>query len=306
MASSQLLLSGAVVAAVYYLYSQGKKILQNNSSEQPPLDGLDPNWKGGAPINVDKPVDPHAGLPSCQIWDDDIQLFVQTSNPAWNKDAQTCFSNATSTTLTDPAGGSTPLLRYVDLQNNVSFNREDPLATSPAEAGVCYFTDENNGFYSFPGYAPVNASARLCFNAGDSIAQSGKMFYQSPAPQWINVRWHPNLDINDITSLLTTNPSFVWAVPSYFYGGAYTPPEVQPAAGQPYCEMEWGYNTHTSNNATFTGKFWLHNSESAAYDSDVNACTAAGMRYVDPTQNLIAYQNPETKTIVQRNLRDNL
>lgn len=326
MASNQLLLSGAVVAAIYYLYVQGKKILENqdnDSGQVPAQDGLDPNWPGGKPIGVDNPVNVHDVVPTCQVWDDNIQLFVKTSNPDWSKkDAQYCFTNATAPDLPAPDGGPAPLLRFVDATGNISFNRENPLAVAPSEYGTCFFTDKNNTFYSFPGYAPVNGSARLCFNAGDTIDQSGKLFQQEVGSGQ-NFRWNPELDFDQIYALVAANaainPAFEAATPSTVnsaLGSSITPVTVSP--NQPYCEMEWYGVSNWGTQNVLTDEFWVHDTLTAPYDNDQKSCLNAAQgillapgrptttRWVDPANNIITYLNPETGEVIQRDLRDNL
>jgi hypothetical protein len=193
MASAQVFSSAASVAIVYWLYLKGKQLIDRNGLNPPYLDGLDPNWPGGKPIGIDNPVDIHDSLPACEAWNEEIQLFVRTGNTQGEQTSQqSCFTNANPT---DPRR----LLRWADITGNVSFNVEDPLAANPDEAGTCYLLDSNKKLYNFPGYAPINRNARLCFNAGETEAQSGQIFKNTKTNL---VSYNPLLDEDSITTLI--------------------------------------------------------------------------------------------------------
>jgi hypothetical protein len=287
----QVALSAAVVGAVVFLYIQGKKVLDNRVKGQDPTrDGLDPNWPGGKPINIDNPVDVHDYVPSCQIWDEDLQLFVRATNDATLSDnGQTCFA---SFTQQDPTTGLFPLMRYVDKTGNITFNVENPIQADPSMFGKCYFQDSDGKAFLQDGFAAPNAAKRLCFAAGDNFTNAGKLFVrQNPT----EVSWNPMMTLQDIQDFVAKNPSYQWATPKT---GAYVPPPPNTT----WCE-EKVMGTDQNNEPEM---FYIHTQNSSANDSNVNACVGTGGRFVDPKQNSIAYRNPNTGAVIQRGYRDNL
>lgn len=291
ISTAQLAAMAATIGLGAFLYIKGKSLVDSTNGTNPILDGLDPNWPGGKPVGIDKPVNVHDIVPSCEIWDPTIQLFVRTHDPSWSESKERCFTNAVGTSSST---APEKFLRYVDAEGNLFFNKENPLQTDPDEYGTCYFKDnKTEKLFSFPGFAPVNGSARLCFAAGVKIEDAGQIFRDKKSGQ---VNYNPALDFDRINDLISNNPDLNWAQVGTA-GDAVPLPKTGP-----YCEELRGFNFGTDQFRST----WLHSQASSQFDPDVNACTSKKYRWVDPSSNQIVYQNPETGTLISRALDNQL
>jgi len=290
ISTPQVVAMAATVGLGYFLYTKGQSLV-GSTSQNPTLDGLDPNWPGGKPVGIDSPVNVHDVVPSCQIWDPQIQLFVKTHDPSWSESKERCFTNAVGTSA-PVVQDYRKLLRYVDVNGKIYFNMENPLQTDPDQYGTCYFKDQNtNKLFSFPGFAPVNGSDRLCFAAGVKVDDAGLIFRNKTSG---HITYNPALDLQQIRTLLSINPDFSWASP-----GDVDNVIALPNTGT-YCEeLKIIPDAQRS-------QVWAHTKDSAAFDSDVNACTNNKYRFIDPARNAIVYQNPETGQLITRNLDNQL
>lgn len=293
LSTPQLAAMAATIGLGAFLYIKGKELMSPTNDPNMPLDGLDPNWPGGKPVGIDSPVNVHDVVPSCEIWDPTIQLFIRTHDPSWSESKERCFTNAVGTS---PSTAPQKFLRYVDEEGKLWFNVENPLQTDPNEFGTCYFRDSKTSkLYSFPGFAPVNGSDRLCFAAGIKVEDAGQIFRNK---QTGHVSYNPAIDADGIAKLISDNPDFDWARPGDI------PDAVSLPQGS-YCEELRTLNFAGSDPSKYRS-VWVHSNASSAFDADVNACTAKNYRFIDPKTNQIVYRNPETGSLISRALDNQL
>ncbi len=153
-------------------------------------DGLDPNFPGGKPIHPDSPVDSHDYFrPSCQVWNNEQNLFENAGHPTWDVSQTACFVNSNLL----PADQRNNV-RYVDGNGNMAW-KGDEFGGSESERGLCRFYDGKN-ISTFPDIgeshiAPPNRTTRLCFNSGSTQDNTGQQFDSRSDPSY-HV-WNPEV-----------------------------------------------------------------------------------------------------------------
>ena len=274
MNSNTVIISGVAVVGAIILYEIGKKI-QEDQGEGPgnyQAGGkwVNPNWIPHDPIK--KPYQPggNVKVPSCERWDETLQLFVNAGSPALDESPQACFD----------ALSQNDIPRYVNKDFTVSFEAQNPLSSDPSEWGTCYFRNSDGSFSRFPAGAIVNQSDRLCFAAGQSLGTQGAYF--------------------------TTNAGFTTYNPNYSY---WSPDisSVKPAANlmiydripivptsSSYCEELVGLDN-------YAGQIWAHTNYSSRFDGNAQGCVAVSDPFTQRySQNgTLVYQNPYDKSMIQ-------
>lgn len=272
ISSFQLIVSAVTVGVVYYLYEKGKDILKGPAYTDPGKDGIDPNWKTGNKIGLKGKVDTHDTLrPSCQVWNDDQQVFLNAGYPQWDKDnsGAACFTNIPQTFKH---------VRFVKDDGTILFREEDPLKEDPSERGICYFFNGTK-FNAFPFFAPVNKSRRLCFAAGETFADQGQIFTRNDGVTFYN----PMIDDPTLQAEIAQDPTLQAIRPQPPL------PEVPlPANPAPYCTLPL-----YGDLARKTSLVWTHNSLAASYDNlPKESCIANNGRWTDRQNGSIIYKNP--------------
>lgn len=276
----EIALSFAGLALAYVLYQASSDKAKKNSQTGDPNDGLDPNFKG-KPINPDAPPDyQNQTLPACQVFNYDRQIYENSGHPDWNADPQKCFGQI--------APAAKP--RYVDKDGKYSYSVEDPLKEDPSLAGKCFFDDGTGTYSSFPnlgGYTPPNRSSKLCFAAGQTVADAGHIFHQTGS------------------TTTETNPVVPWETiaknVSYQMSSGRQLPDndtLQPAGPQTdQCQRKATLDLQLYGG---TVSAWVRTSLSSNFDGSVDQCVKnsnnnnGGLRYWQPSQQKIVYWNPNT------------
>lgn len=274
----QLFVSVAALAGAValYQYSKTKTEEQEKKDKEASELGFNPNWKHGAPIQRGDPVDTHdAHQPSCQVWDNDIQLFVNSGNKDADADQQLCWQqNNDPTKVTE--------VRYVDKDGKISFKTGDPFGEPAADRGNCYFITEDGQVDTFPDIfevAPPNRSQRLCFASGTESSE--KPFYFISGDGTITMG--PDLTADSGKDYVDT-----------FLQG-YTPSKTLVAetdADASYCEEKIPF----TNPAGKEVSAWALTQASSTF-TDVGSCLSSGLdsRFRDNKQQQFIYENPFTK-----------
>lgn len=185
MNGAQLIWSGAAVVIGYGLYAYGKRMLVSSDIDRRQDSGIDPGWKDDpviASATKNNQI-PGRKFPVCEIWNDDLQVYLDSGLPYPSADL--CFA-----TYTDDALNA----RFSTSESDMYFRRQDPFQETPDNAGTCFFQGTSGGTYTFPDYGevapgvpmtPVNRSARLCFAAGQTAPDAGRMFIRKRDKQTI-------------------------------------------------------------------------------------------------------------------------
>lgn len=176
--ANQLTMSAIAVGIAFALTVYGKRVI---AKSQKKADGGNPDTWGKDPVIQERHAQAqlqNQKYPSCQTWNDDFTVFLDTGDTAADGDMNNCFTNygpsakngnvLNARYLTNPGG--TELITYA---------RQDPLAEDPSEHGVCWFNMDGQ-WVSFPDILGVdtapNRSARLCFGAGETAINQGRFF----------------------------------------------------------------------------------------------------------------------------------
>lgn len=149
-------MSAGALAAGYYLYQYGKLQLGlGQKVGENPQDGL--NQYKGDPLWPEPGSSPSTQRPSCEMWNDEYQVFVNAGSTTLDNNMTAC--------LTYWLGEER--VRYVDQDGVLHFDRNDPLKEPTSEHGTCYLWNgqTDSTFPDVGGLNPVNRSARLCFAA---------------------------------------------------------------------------------------------------------------------------------------------
>lgn len=261
----QLLLSVGTLIAGLLLYKRAKNNEFAAAVKKDDDEGIDPNWKSGAPIQSSGPVDTHdPHRPSCQVWDDDIQLFVNSGDVDSDNSQQVCWQK----------NDDSKQPRYVDKDGKISFRTDDPLSEPPGNRGICHF-DSNGQDDTFPdiiAVAPPNRSERLCFAAtGDP----------SEVPKWF---------INSASGKITFSPNYVAGDDPTLDLLSDFDAHPEAALGS-YCEQQVPLVQSTINE---TINVWAPTTEVSTF-SDVDSCLN------HPSQVPIRFHNKKTKQLVYKN-----
>jgi hypothetical protein len=232
-----VILAAGAVGFVYFLYQKGKASLEKDGrygEYAPGQDGNDPDWVKGKQLLGDGPPDTHDTFrPSCQVWDEVDQLFVNGGNKAADADltGATCFG------LPNQAFPN----RYVNDKGAVSFAGDVADSILGGNPGHCYFW-AGSGFELKPAEAIVNRSDRLCFGAGGHhfIANNGQY---------------------------TANPAVSY-LPGENEGGTGVMADYVPVITPSYCEGL----TQTVGSAGVMASLWGHTNVSSKGDGDVDKC----------------------------------
>lgn len=159
-----------------YMYEKGKQKLQGVSQS-----GIDPKWND--PVITDR-HDRHLQegqqiYPSCQVWDDVYQVFIDTGNTTANASQDACFQAYTDDQnaryLVGPGTGQT------------IWRRENGITEPQSANGQCWFQSSTDpGPWTsdppvvFGQLVPPNRSSRLCFASGETPDTAGRYFIQNP------------------------------------------------------------------------------------------------------------------------------
>jgi len=287
-ATFQIVSSVAGVAAAYFMY---KNYVSKRNLDPGNDQGLDPNWNG-QPINPTAPIAiPQSG---CQIWNSQQNLFENAGDPWWDETSDQCFLGTTTNQL----------VRWTDKKTGkTTWKAADPFLEDPALHGTCLFYDGNE-LYHFPeiggqilppgvypkgGFesgVPPNRSQRLCFNSGESVDTTGRIFVADDGTMTLNPQ-------------LAYNPSFIevdnqqnWGYftivndgNASFSGG--------PPVRQNQCQV-FKQQTNTNNStppATALTLFSYGNDGGPGLNADENTCLAIpDARYWDWNNQKIVYK----------------
>lgn len=282
--ASELLLSAAGIAGAVFLYQWSVRLAAKKNYNLPwdPNDGLDPNYAGGKKIYPKHPVDSHdMFVPTCQIWNDESQIYENAGNPKWDGSADECFANIPNEKAP----------RYVDSKGVVTFKTAEGGLDAPiTERGLCYFWDPKGGLFSLPDHGtiinPPNRDQRLCFSAGEKIGQTGRFF----------VRTRDNQTF--------TNPEVPWEVdsplnPTFVPGDSdtYVPKDYKLSQCQLYKQLV--------SPTKGTMQAWLHTQYSSGFDNNQQGCLFnGGGRYWDVPNKRIVYVNPNTNALEEEVMID--
>lgn len=171
-----MLLSAGTLIVGLFIYKRAKEKQFAAAVQKDDDEGIDPNWKHGAPIERSGPVDTHdSHRPSCQVWDDDIQLFVNSGDVDSDNSQQVCWQK----------NDDSKQPRYVDKDGNISFRTDDPFNEPPEKRGVCHFdsSGQDDTFPDIIAVAPPNRSERLCFASTGDPSEVPKYFVNSTTGQ---------------------------------------------------------------------------------------------------------------------------
>ena len=265
----EVAISGLGLVAAYMIFTSGKK---NKNTIFDPTDGMDPNYPGGKKIDATQKVDTHDTFrPSCQVFDQDSQLFVNAGNKLWDAQPSGCFAN--NDVSRKP--------RYVDADGNISFKESDPLYEKNSEKGKCFFFDGVNTFLSYPDYdgvTPVNRSKRLCFAAGQTYNDAGRYF------------------IRDSDKQYTLNPEIPWEIEmseenpngAGIYDTVVGDTKAYSANGD---QCQFNVMLTSSKGTVPPANAWMRTTKSGAFDGSVSNCTANNGRYWQASTQTIIYKN---------------
>lgn len=174
--STQAVLTLIAGSVVVYMYQKGKQKLQGKSDS-----GIDPKWND--PVITERHdrqlQEGKQSYPSCQIWDDVYQVFIDTGDANANASQDACFS------------------RYTDAQNaryivgpgigQTIWRRGNGIIEPDSANGQCWFQAAgdpgpwtSNPPVVFGQLVPPNRSSRLCFASGETADTAGRYFVQNP------------------------------------------------------------------------------------------------------------------------------
>lgn len=282
----QLGCSAAGIFAAYALFQisksrQGKSLPGTLNGK---VDGLDPNFPGGKPIAPGSSVDSHDfKKPSCQIFNEQNNLFENLGNADLDLNQDKCFLN------TD----QTQIIRYVDIDGNLHW-RTNALEAAGADHGSCFFWDSQKSVLwvppSFGTYTPPDRSQRLCFAAGTSVTATGFMFATDANPNvyW----WNPNVPFGDFTDNIFGRENGSW----YLLSGTALPRQIPSTVDQ--CQR-YVQLVFKGNGQQPVSKFegaamfvYLSLTEISGF-TDVPTCmnNNSANRLWMPSQNKIVYRN---------------
>jgi hypothetical protein len=174
--SGQLLASAGVAVLIFVGYEIGKSLAAK--SQESVDKGITNQW-GTDPVvkeRHDRKLMEHQKYPSCQIWNETYQLFLDTGDSAADADQNVCFTKY----QLDSHGFDTTNPRYLKDDKTTTYFKEDPLSSSEPP-GTCYFkfpgdTDWSTFLNAEAVISAPNRSARLCFAAGENAGMAGQLF----------------------------------------------------------------------------------------------------------------------------------
>lgn len=261
----QVAMSATAVGIVYLMYQIGKKQQDAKKSENGEHSGISDNW-GKDPVIAENHnrnlIESETPYPTCQVWNEKWQLFLDTGDAESNLSKNACFTKFSDS--------DNP--RYLTSPTDITYKREDPLQEDPSLAGTCYFYEPpnppdfpNESYTTFPnlgGLTPVNRSTRLCFASGETPDKAGRYFSSGG-----KVTWQPFF-------LVPGNENNAQPYPRCEKYGQYS------VAGHTAIASGWGIDSTTSALNT------------------VESCLAASPdnRWRDETS--IVFTNPFNKTMV--------
>lgn len=150
-------------------------------SQDPLQGGTDPGFSGGAPIDPHL-HDPVAIVPSCEIYDQTSNLFMNLGNPTLDYSLKNCFDGV------DPNA----IVRYTDNNHNMHWLHDQLYIYATDEPGTCVFPDQDGKLYTPIKFAPPNQASRLCFNSSDTHKDSAFFFLFDDE---YGFQWNPNVNV---------------------------------------------------------------------------------------------------------------
>ena len=261
-------------------------------------DGLDPNYPGGKKINPESPVDPGTTtLPSCQLWNNEQNLFENAGHPDWDKSVSACFNG----TNLLPSWESQEV-RYVAKDGTMSW-KNDMLQGGQGEQGTCnYLVDgklySHENLASF--VAPPNRAPRLCFDSAGTQSQMGMVFsFDSNPGEQI---WNPNVSFvgygNDVENLEGKRFAYPNTDGSFtVVDGSIALPEVDQC--QSFEELQ-NFENPSDNNRL---RAWVPRKDLQQRNTLKSCVVDKNHRFWMPSQQKIVYLDPDSNTLVETPMR---
>jgi hypothetical protein len=259
---------------IYFVYVKGKK-RSDSDAIQDQQDGLDtPDWATGQKTSAATTPNYDDGFkPSCQVWDETLQLFLNAGDVASDMNINNCFRKAND--------NPTNIYRYVDKDGKLFWkNDQDEWLNniSTEESGHCLFWEQGAYRPRFASQAVINRGERMCFGIG------GQKFVRKDGVATYN----PNISYDSST---------VAQFDELSDSSLATDVTAKPA-NSAFCESAIASN----NNVTI----WGHTTASAAGDGSVQNCLKLTgttrfptFRWRDDLNNKFVYNNPNTNKLVQ-------